>query len=256
MAKKIDPKAKAKRQKIFAAVGGVILLGVLGFQVPRTMKMLHPADESASSSSSTPAATTPSTATPIAAPSLAGGNATAQTASAPGGDGLSDPDAVPTPASGQLLAFGLFRSKDPFIQQLDNGPTGASGPTDDGTTSGPTGAQGATGAGGVTPSDSGAGSSSSGGGGTATPVTPSTAATTAVISVNGSPESVSVGGNFPAADPVFKLVSLSKSAARVGIAGGSLENGSAAVTLKKNKPVTLLNTADGTRYVLRLVSVS
>ena len=44
MAKKIDPKAKAKRQKIFAAIGGVILLGLLAFQVPRTMKMLHPAE--------------------------------------------------------------------------------------------------------------------------------------------------------------------------------------------------------------------
>src|SRR5436190_23014963 len=115
MAKKIDAKAKAKRQKIYAAVGGVILLAVLAFQVPRTMKMLHPAAES-SSSTPAPAATTPATATSIAAPSLAGGNATA--AAAPGGDGLTDPDAVPPPQSGQLLAFGLFRSKDPFVQQL------------------------------------------------------------------------------------------------------------------------------------------
>src|SRR5262249_19618947 len=153
MAKKIDPKAKAKRQKIIAGVGGVILLGVLAFQVPRTLKMLHPADESSTSSSSTPAVTTPATSGPIAAPSLAGGTAPAQPASAPGGDGLSAPDAVPPPASGQLLAFGLFRSKDPFIQQLDNGPTGASGTTTEGpATSGPTGAQGATGAGGVAPS--------------------------------------------------------------------------------------------------------
>ena len=38
--KKFDPKAKAKRQKMIAAVGGVLLLGLLAFQVPRTMKML------------------------------------------------------------------------------------------------------------------------------------------------------------------------------------------------------------------------
>src|SRR6188508_2458872 len=113
MAKKIDPKAKAKRQKIFAAIGGVILLGLLAFQVPRTMKMLHPAEESTSSSA--PAATTATS--PIAAPSLAGGNATA--AAAPGGDGLVDADAPPAPQSGQLLAFGLFRTKDPFKQQLE-----------------------------------------------------------------------------------------------------------------------------------------
>ena len=35
-----------------------------------------------------------------------------------------------------------------------------------------------------------------------------------------------------------------------------LQTGDATVALKKNRPVTLLNTSDGTRYVLRLVSVS
>ena len=129
MAKKIDPKAKAKRQKIYAAIGGVILLGLLAFQVPRTMKMLHPADES--SSSSAPAAPTAPATSPIAAPSLGGGNATAA-AAAPGGDGLVDADAPPPAQSGQLLAFGLFRTKDPFRQQLelsgDGGSTAAAKP--------------------------------------------------------------------------------------------------------------------------------
>jgi hypothetical protein len=258
MAKKIDPKAKAKRQKIIAAVGGVILLGVLAFQVPRTMKMLNPPSETSSSSSSAPATTTSATATPIAAPSLAGGNATAAPTTAPGGDGLADPDAVPTPASGQLLAFGLFRSKDPFAQQLKVGATGSSGaaPTSAGG-SGPTGAKGAAGAVVVAPS-AGGGKKSGGGtsGGSSAPATPPAAVTTAVISVNGAPESVQVGGQFPAAEPVFKLVSLTKTGAKVGIAGGTLQNGAGSVTLTKNKPLTLLNTSDGTRYVLRLVSVS
>ena len=41
-AKKVDPvKAKAKRQKIIAIVGAVILLGLLAFQVPRVMKQLR-----------------------------------------------------------------------------------------------------------------------------------------------------------------------------------------------------------------------
>jgi hypothetical protein len=259
--KKIDPNAKAKRQKIIAGVGGVILLGVLAFQVPRTMKMLNPPTDSSSSSSSAPATTTSSTAAPIAAPSLAGGNATAAAAAAPGGDGLSDPDAVPTPASGQLLAFGLFRSKDPFAQQLQVGATGSSGAAPSGggaAASGPTGAKGAASIT-VAPS-AGAGSSSSGGksksSGSTTPSAAPAAATTAVISVNGAPESVQVGGQFPAASPVFKLVSLTRTGAKVGIAGGTLQSGAGAVTLKKNKPVTLLNTSDGTRYVLRLVSVS
>src|SRR5689334_5887122 len=142
MAKKIDPKAKAKRQKIYAAVGGVILLAVLAFQVPRTLKMMHPSDPSASSTP--PPATTATTAAPIAAPSLAGGNATASTAPAPGSDGLVDAGSIATAASGQLLAFGLFRSKDPFVQQLrTTGATGASGATGGSTAaSGPTGSAG------------------------------------------------------------------------------------------------------------------
>ena len=247
--KKIDLKAKAKRQKIIAGVGGVILLGVLAFQVPRTMKMLNPPTDSSSSSSSAPATTTAATATPIAAPSLAGGNATAAPAAAPGGDGLTDPDAVPTPASGQLLAFGLFRSKDPFVQQLKVGATGSSGATGGAVPSGPTGAKGATG---VAPS----GSSSSSNDGSSAPAASRAAVSTAVISINGAPESVRVGGQFPAASPVFKLVSLTKTGAKVGIAGGTLQTGDATVALKKNTPVTLLNTSDGTRYVLRLVSVS
>ena len=86
--------------------------------------------------------------------------------------------------------------------------------------------------------------------------TPTAAPTAAMISVNGAPESVQVGGTFPASDPFFKLVSLTKKGAKVSIAGGSLANGAPTVTLAKNKALTLLNTADGTRYVLRLVSVS
>jgi hypothetical protein len=55
---------------------------------------------------------------------------------------------------------------------------------------------------------------------------------------------------------VFTLVSLTQRAAKIGIAGGSYENGAATVTLAKGKTVTLMNTADGTRYVLRLVAVA
>jgi hypothetical protein len=243
MAKKIDPKAKAKRQKIYAGVGGVLLLAVLAFQVPRTLKMMHPADPSATSTPA-PAAATPATAAPIAAPSLAGGNA-AVTA-APGGDGLSDPDALPAAQSGQLLAFGLFRTKDPFTQQLR--ATAIS--TGESSSSGPTGATGVVGTGTTSPSSP-----------SKTPPVkqspaPQPALTSAVISINGSPETVSVGGQFPAANPFFTLVSLTKKGAKISIAGGSLENGAPTVTLTKTKALTLMNTADGTRYVLRLVSAS
>ena len=257
MAKKIDPKAKAKRQKIFAAIGGVILLGLLAFQVPRTMKMLHPAEES--SSSSAPAATTATTpASPIAAPSLAGGNATAATA--PGGDGLVDADAPPAPQSGQLLAFGLFRTKDPFKQQLEvSDGTGSGGKTPSSGTTGSTSAKPS-----AAPTSSGAVVSSGGGGkgngGTAPTMRVTSpapgAVTTAEIAVNGVAQTVQVGGVFPSSDPFFKLVKLTRKGAQISIAGGSLANGAPTVMLTKAKPLTLQNTSDGTRYVLRLLSVS
>jgi hypothetical protein len=246
MAKKIDPKAKAKRQKIYAGIGGVILLAVLAFQVPRTLKLLHQSNANASSATtSSSSTTTPTTTGPIVPPSLGGGNATPGT-SAVSSDGISDPGVLPAPQSGQLLAFSRFQTKDPFAQQLSTGATGASGSTG----SGATGSTGATGGG--SGSGSTGGSGSSGGGGNQPPAK----LTSATISVNGVSEAVQVGGQFPASNPTFVLVSVTHTTAKVGIAGGSIQGSQQTVTLKKNTPVTLMNTADGTRYVLRLLSVS
>jgi hypothetical protein len=247
MAKKIDPKAKAKRQKIYAGIGGVILLAVLAFQVPRTLKLLHQSNANASSATtSSSSTTTPTTTGPIVPPSLGGGNATPGT-SAVSSDGISDPGVLPAPQSGQLLAFSRFQSKDPFAQQLNAGATGAAGATP---------ATGTTGAGGQTGTGGGGSGSGSGGGGGNPQNQPPTKLTSATISVNGVSEAVQVGGQFPASNPTFVLVSVTQTSAKVGIAGGSIQGGQHTVTLKKNKPLTLMNTADGTRYVLRLLSVS
>ena len=48
------------------------------------------------------------------------------------------------------------------------------------------------------------------------------------------------------------LRSLTKKQAKIGVAGGSFDDGQA-VTLKLGKKVTLVNTATGVRYVLKLV---
>jgi hypothetical protein len=255
MAKKFDPKAKAKRQKIMVAVGGVILLGLLAFQVPRTMKMLNqkgvdaaaPATTTASTAS-TPLASSPSDATSISA--------------GVSGDGLVDPDSVPAPQSGQLLAFSRFRTKDPFSQQLDLTCAGGEASSEGSASSGCSGGSGSGSTSGTSPANSKkepAKPPSEGGSvapaGPPAATTPAPKPTTATISVNGESEGVSVGAQFPASNPTFTLVSLTKTSARIGIAGGSLESGGATVTLQKNKPLTLMNTADGTRYVLRLISI-
>jgi hypothetical protein len=241
MAKKhVDPlKAKQKKQKIIAGVLGVLFIGVLAFQVPRVMKHLHPAPPPAvHHASATP---TPTTGTPtLAAPTL-GGNATP--APATGTDSSLASSSAPAMQDGQLASFSLFASKDPFAQQVSDEKSSS--------------------ATGSAPSGSG-GSSASSGGGAGSGATSGNAPRpgSAVISVNGTLYSVAVGTDFPQASstdssivPLFHLVSVTAHTAKISIVGGSYANGAPTVTLTENKPVTLMNTADGTRYKLILKPV-
>jgi len=263
--KKFDPKAKAKRQKMIAAVGGVLLLGLLAFQVPRTMKMLK--QNQGTSSSSTAATSTTATpgATPLAPPALDGSGASVASATATSVDGVSDPSNPLPPAAGQLVSFSKFQSKDPFHQQITDCATAGDSGSD-------TGSGSASGSGGSsacaavtkaaakapakkTPASGAAVSAKAATAKPAAPVPATANVTKATITVNGLANLVSVGASFPASSPVFTLVSLTPRAAKIGIAGGSYENGAPTVTLAKGKTVTLMNTADGMRYVLRLVTV-
>jgi hypothetical protein len=133
---------------------------------------------------------------------------------------------------GVLASFSRFASKDPFAQQLSDEKDGSS----------------------ASSGTSGSGSSSSSDGIPAIPGS-EPAPGSAVISVNGTLYSVTVGTDFPqptASDPsvvpLFHLVSLTMHSAKISIAGGSYANGAKTVTLKEGKPMTLMNTADGTRY--------
>jgi hypothetical protein len=227
MAKKFDAKAKAKKQKIIAAVLGVLLLGVLAYEVPSLMKTMNKKPPAASS------AATPVPAAPVAGAPVAGGPVTGTPVSTPvPATTLSDSDPAAQAGSGQLLSFDRFTSKDPFVQQANRAAAVAAASSKAAATPPP-----------PPPPPSSASKA------------PSVKATSAKISVNGAAEQVNAGATFPAGDPVFRLVSLTKTTAKVGIAGGSLSTGTA-VTLTKGKKVTLMNTADGTRYELVLVSTS
>lgn len=237
MAKKVDLKAKAKRQKIMAAGGAVLLVGILGIQVPKTMKMLN---------TEAPPQPPPATA-PVAAgtdPSVlpTPGTAVGATPVAATGAALTDSDPPPQAGAGQLVAFGRFASKDPFAQQVDPDKAVATPSSQSGDAPGaessapvPTGTPGA--APGVVSSS------------------PSGPVSSVVISVNGVEETVAIKGEFPKDEPIFRLVSATPTTAKVGIAGGALASGEATVTLRKGKATTLVNTADGTRYELKLVGV-
>jgi hypothetical protein len=219
MAKKLDPKAKAKRDKTIAAVAGVVLLGVLAFAIPMTMKQLKSQQApAAAAATSTPSTTTPA---PTASLVAAGGTSTV--------------------ALGQLTSFSRFDSKDPFSQQVDAhavvvlvgiGKKGRAGNP---------------------------GSSPPGARPSSPPPPPRVAPlppNAAVITVNGGPpQKISVGQDFPLApfDPLFHLAAVGRGTAKISIAGGSLSDGRATVTLRKGHPLTLQNDADGTQYELRLL---
>jgi hypothetical protein len=231
MAKRFDPKAKARKQKIVLAVLGVVLLGVMVYQAPTILGLFgggssEVASEPASSTSPAPAASVtpaPGAAAPVA-PTAAGSAA------------LVDSDVAPQPTQGQLVTFDRFESKDPFAQQ-------AEGAADGSDTSSPA------------PSKSGLVEEAEPAPERA-PSAPTAPVRTATISVNGASSQVAVAGTFPEGEPIFKLVSLTKTSAKIGIVDGTYATGSTAITLKKGgKPVTLMNTADGTTYVLRLVSI-
>lgn len=136
-------------------------------------------------------------------------------------------DPQPVPAPGQLSSFSLFSAKDPFAPQPATAPA-APAPT---------------------------------------PPTPAATAGSrallsaqgrieAVISVDGQAESVRVGASFPAAGPVFTLVSATADGAQIGIAGGSYASGASTVTLSPGTPLTLVNTRNEKRYELTLLTAS
>jgi hypothetical protein len=223
MAKAFDAQAKAKRQKVIAAVGGVILVALLVWRVPPMIALMNKK-----------APPPPAAAVPAPAPTPGLPVAAAGAPSAAGG--LVDTDTALAPEDGQLVSFGRFVSKDPFAQQVGaakadaaaaapgrpHRPIKVRAPELD------------------VPARTPARKT----------VTPAAAAQ---ISVSGRSQSVAVGATFPAADPIFKLVAVGKGSAKIAIAGGSYASGAATHTLRKGEPVTLVNTADGTRYRLLLL---
>jgi hypothetical protein len=173
--------------------------------------------------------------------------------------------------SSQLISFGLFKSKDPFVQQLSTTPEGATpsaAPTPIPAPAGPTSTTPTGGGGGsspqtpavvppgvvVTPTQTPSTGSTGAPSGTTTPAAPAPAPTEALIATNGVCERVSVEGTFPSDENIFRLVSIAKNgkSVEVGIVGGSFDNGHSTATLKVGDKITLVNTADGTRYEIVL----
>jgi hypothetical protein len=75
-----------------------------------------------------------------------------------------------------------------------------------------------------------------------------------LISTNGVCETVNLQGTFPQNENIFRVVWIAKDgkSVKVAVVGGSYDSGEAATTLKMGQTLTLVNTADGTRYVIAL----
>jgi hypothetical protein len=231
--------ARERKQKIFLAVGGLVLVALLAFQLPKLLGGSGSSSTAASATTTeTSAETSTSTSTGSATP--AAGTATPIVVAA-----AVRPDLV----TGKLSSFGLFRRKDPFIQQVatDAATTAAASAASsakDATSSGAAGGKKA------------ANTAGASGKFTVGAKSASTPALT-VLSVNSTREALQPGGTFPSSDPVFVLVSEhpgSKSV-QIGVVGGAYAGGSKTTTLKVGKPLTLVNTATGARYRISLVAV-
>jgi hypothetical protein len=228
---------KDRRTKMVAIGLSVVLVAVLAFEVP---KMMH----SGSSSSTPPAATTTTDATAATGAPVTTAPGTAVAASMPAtSTKVPNSDVAPQASKSQLDSFTHFTGKDPFAQQVSNAATTtASSSSQPGT---------------LSANVAGGSSASSAGSSNAHHPSRTLAATGAArISINGRIQVVRVGASFPSANPLFRLVGLAHGGARIGIANGSYSSGARTVSLTLGRTLTLVDTADGIHYKIRLIASS
>jgi len=251
---------KVRKQKIMIAIFGGIFLLLVVIQGPKTLKMMHGGSSSAAPAASTDSSQ-PSTTTGTSTATSTSTSAVAVTPTASAS--LDDSDPTPARTKSQLVSFDTFDSKDPFVQQVSAEDLSASSGTTSGSSSPATAAASpATAAAApaqvvnVPAGDTGSSPATAAAATRSTASVQSTGRTlsSAVLAVNGQRQSVRLSDSFPKANPTFKLVALSGNLARVGIAGGSYASGAQTVALKLGHTLTLVNTADGMRYELKLVS--
>jgi hypothetical protein len=227
---------KEAKQKKLLFVLVPVFLALVAWQGPGILKALKgspPPDQSAQTQTLT--STAPTTADPTgAAPSTVTPADPGAPVAPANGTTLPNTDGPATPGQGQLVSFDRFLGKDPFLQQVEPAEQTAPPPADNG---GPT----------VTPvpsdNDTGGGTEPSG-------------YTTATVSTNGVKEELAKGDTFPESEPIFRLVSISKSNVKIGLVSGSFSGGQETVTVKVGKTVTLVSQPDGIRYVIKLVKVA
>jgi hypothetical protein len=209
-----------RRAKLMLAVLGVVLLGVVGFEVPSFL-----------GGSGSPAAAPPAT---------TGSSAVLADATAPA-------------AQQQLANFSRFSAKNPFhalagttTGATQTAPAQTAQPPKQTTTAGriPTPAPLVLALHPVTTTTSES----------SKPAGP--LVTAAVLRLNGVKRVITVGQEFPDAHPVFKLVAVGRSTMWVRLLSGSLTDGSRTLVVHADRPVQLLNRTADLHYLLRFLRVA
>jgi hypothetical protein len=215
----VTPEARAARerkQKIFVVVGGLFLLAMLAFQLPKLLGGSSSAEAAATTTETTtlPGQPTPTGAAPVA---------------------LVDTSAAAT--EGKITSFSVFAAKDPFVQQVVTDSTLGAAAGGDG--------KGGTGANDTAekPTKFATGKTSAA---AVTIVTVNGARQ--VLQPGMRFPAVDPLFVLVAEKPGSKSVV-------VGIVGGAYSGGAKTATLKVGKPITLVNTTTGARYKISLVSV-
>jgi hypothetical protein len=225
-----DTKAKERKQKIILAVGGVILLAVLAFEVPKMMKGSTPPPTTVASTPTTPAA---DGSTPVAA-------GTTPVAGTTGSSTMGFAAAVD-----KVRSLSAFSARDPF----DSHGAGAAAPPPTSTKA-------------PAPSFKSPTASSKGKTGPLFGTVEGTAAIpkggsslpAASIVLNGHKMKVKLGDSFPSSKPYFRLAGVGPGSLTLSVVKGGLASGSSTLKLKKHKPVTLVNTIDGGRFTIEYLS--
>lgn len=207
--------ARERKQKIFVLVGGLLLVALLAFQLPKLLG-------GSSDATAAPTTTTDSSAAPV----TPGATPVVQA-----------PSATPVATTAKLTTFSVFQRKDPFVQQVATTPPAA---TASGTATAASTAKGEKP--GTTTTKFSTGSK----GASATIVTVN--GERQVLEPGKKFPASDPLFVLVAEKPGSKSVV-------VGIAGGAYSGGRQTTTLKVGKPLTLVNTATGARYKITLVSV-
>jgi hypothetical protein len=219
-------KAKEAKQKKLLIVLAPVFLGLAVWQGPKMYKQLFSSAPPPEVAATTTAPTDPTLAPPPTAPTDGG------TATPPGA--LPDTELPPEADVTKLIAFSRFTGRDPFVAPPGFGSTASEG-----------GGTGGTG-----------GSGGTGGTGGSAPPPAGSEAQTAVLKVNGETQTVSIGEEFPASDPVFTLVALTEDSATIGVVQGMFEGGEATVDIALEERVVLVAAPSSTRYTVELLEIN